>query len=58
MPNSDIVVDWKGLKAIGLPYCRAHIWREMKAKRVPQAFKRGKHSELSSGVDMTIVRGL
>jgi hypothetical protein len=37
------VVDWKGLKAIGIPYCRAHIWREMKARRFPQAFKLGKH---------------
>lgn len=37
------VVDWKGLKAIGIPYSRAHIWREMRAGRFPQAFKLGKH---------------
>lgn len=33
------VVDWKGLKALGLPYSRAHIWRLMKLRRFPQCFK-------------------
>jgi predicted DNA-binding transcriptional regulator AlpA len=37
------VVDWKGLKALGIPYSRAHIWRMMKAGTFPQAFKLGKH---------------
>jgi hypothetical protein len=23
------IVDWKGLKALGWPYCRAHTWRLM-----------------------------
>jgi predicted DNA-binding transcriptional regulator AlpA len=37
------VVDWKGLKAIGIPYCRAHIWRLMDSGDFPRAFKLGKH---------------
>ncbi|WP_375414568.1 helix-turn-helix transcriptional regulator [uncultured Bradyrhizobium sp.] len=39
----DKVVDWKGLKALGIPYSRAHIWRMMAAGDFPQAFKLGKH---------------
>ncbi len=37
------VVDWKGLKALGIPYSRAHIWRLMSAGDFPRAFKLGKH---------------
>ena len=37
------VVDWKGLKAIGVPYSRAPIWRMMDAGDFPRAFKLGKH---------------
>jgi predicted DNA-binding transcriptional regulator AlpA len=35
------VVNWKGLKALGIPYSRAHIWRLMAAGRFPKAFKLG-----------------
>jgi Prophage CP4-57 regulatory protein (AlpA) len=37
------VVDWKGVKAIGVPYSRTHIWRMMDAGDFPRAFKLGKH---------------
>lgn len=37
------VVDWKGLKALGIPYSRAHIWRLMRSRLFPQAFKLGTH---------------
>ena len=37
------VVDWKGLKALGIPYSRAHIWRLMNSDDFPRAFKLGKH---------------
>jgi predicted DNA-binding transcriptional regulator AlpA len=37
------VVDWKGIKSLGVPYSRAHIWRMMKAGEFPQCFKLGKH---------------
>jgi predicted DNA-binding transcriptional regulator AlpA len=39
----DRVVDWKGLKALGYPYSRAHTWRMMKDGEFPQALKLGKH---------------
>ena len=39
----DKVVDWKGLKALGIPYSRTQIWRMMAAQEFPQAFKLGKH---------------
>lgn len=35
------VVNWKGLKAIGIPYSRVHIWRLMECGKFPQAFKLG-----------------
>ena len=38
-----LVVDWKGLKSIGIPYSRAHIWRLMAAGEFPRAFKLGPH---------------
>jgi predicted DNA-binding transcriptional regulator AlpA len=37
------VVDWKGLKALGIPYSRAHIWRMMKAGDFPSCFKLMEH---------------
>lgn len=37
------IVNFKGLKAIGIPYSRAHIWRLMAARLFPQAFKLGTH---------------
>jgi predicted DNA-binding transcriptional regulator AlpA len=33
------VVDWKGLKALGIAYSRTHIWRLMRSGKFPQAFK-------------------
>ena len=33
------VVDWKGLRALGIPYSRTHIWRLMRRGRFPQCFK-------------------
>ena len=38
-----LVVDWKGLKKIGLPLSRVHVWRMMKAGTFPKAFKLGPH---------------
>ncbi len=35
------VVNWKGLKALGIPYSRAHVWRMMEAGTFPRAFKLG-----------------
>jgi len=35
------VVNWKALKALGIPYSRAHIWRLMAAGKFPRAFKLG-----------------
>jgi len=37
------VVNWKGLKALGIPYSRAHVWRLMSAGEFPKAFKLGNH---------------
>lgn len=36
------VVNWKGLKALGIPYSRAHIWRLMASGDFPQCFKAGR----------------
>ena len=35
------VLDWKGLKALGVPYERTHIRRMMKAGQFPQSFALG-----------------
>jgi predicted DNA-binding transcriptional regulator AlpA len=32
----EIMVDWKGLKALGFPYCRAHTWRLEQAGLFPK----------------------
>lgn len=37
------VVNWKSLKALGIPYSRAHVWRLMLADEFPQSFKLGDH---------------
>jgi predicted DNA-binding transcriptional regulator AlpA len=37
------VVNWKGLKALGIPFGRTHIWRKMKARTFPRCFKLGEH---------------
>lgn len=37
------VVNWKGIKSLGIPYSRAHIWRLMEAGEFPKAFKLGPH---------------
>lgn len=35
------VVNFRGIKALGIPYSRAHIWRLMEAGEFPQSFKLG-----------------
>jgi predicted DNA-binding transcriptional regulator AlpA len=35
------VVNFRGLKTLGIPYSRAHIWRLMRAGLFPQCFKLG-----------------
>ncbi len=37
------IVDWRGLKALGWPYSRAHTWRMMDSGDFPKAFKLGAH---------------
>jgi predicted DNA-binding transcriptional regulator AlpA len=37
------VVNFRGIKALGIPYSRAHIWRLMAAAEFPQSFKLGAH---------------
>jgi hypothetical protein len=34
-----IIIDWKGLKKLGWPYCRTHTWRLMDAGKFPQCRK-------------------
>jgi hypothetical protein len=29
MSDRPLIVDWKGLKKMGWPFCRAHTWRMM-----------------------------
>lgn len=42
MSTTRLLVDWKGLKQLGWPYCRAHTWRMMKAGSFPRCYKLGK----------------
>jgi predicted DNA-binding transcriptional regulator AlpA len=35
------VVNFRGIKALGIPYSRAHIWRLMKQGKFPLCFKLG-----------------
>jgi predicted DNA-binding transcriptional regulator AlpA len=37
------VANWKALKALGIPYSRAHVWRMMEARTFPQCFKLGEY---------------
>ena len=37
------VVNFRGIKALGIPYSRAHVWRLMSASEFPQCFKLGPH---------------
>jgi predicted DNA-binding transcriptional regulator AlpA len=37
------VVNFRGIKALGIPYCRTQIWRLMASGDFPRAFKLGKH---------------
>ena len=37
------IVDHKGLKALGIRYCKVHLVRLMEAGDFPQAFKLGRH---------------
>ena len=37
------VVDHKGLKALGIRYCKVHLVRMMNAGEFPRAFKLGQH---------------
>jgi predicted DNA-binding transcriptional regulator AlpA len=37
------VVDHKGLKALGIRYCKVHLRRMEKAGQFPRAFKLGDH---------------
>ena len=41
MSIKPLVVDWKGLKKMGWPFCRAETDRGEKAKRYPKSFKLG-----------------
>jgi predicted DNA-binding transcriptional regulator AlpA len=38
------VVNWKALKALGIPYSRAHVWRLMRQGLFPRCFKLGAYS--------------
>lgn len=38
-----LLVDWKGLKALGWPYSRAHTWRMMNDGRFPRCHRLGRH---------------
>lgn len=37
------VVNFRGLKAFGIPYSRTHIFRLIKSGAFPRAFKLGSH---------------
>jgi predicted DNA-binding transcriptional regulator AlpA len=37
------VVNFRGLKSLGIPYSRAHIWRLMRRGEFPSCFKLGSH---------------
>jgi predicted DNA-binding transcriptional regulator AlpA len=38
---SDEVVNFRGIKTLGIPYSRTHIWRLMKDGKFPECFKLG-----------------
>jgi predicted DNA-binding transcriptional regulator AlpA len=37
------VINFKGIKALGIPYARVSIWRLMEAGKFPRCFKLGDH---------------
>ena len=37
------VANFRAIKALGIPYSRAHIWRLMNAGEFPRCFKLGPH---------------
>ncbi len=37
------VVNWKGIKALGIPYSRTHVFRLVAAGEFPKFFKLGAH---------------
>jgi predicted DNA-binding transcriptional regulator AlpA len=37
------VVNWKGIKALGIPYSRTHVWRLVASGEFPKPFKLGSH---------------
>ena len=39
--QEQVLVDWKGLKAMGIPYCRAHIYRLIDDGSFPEPIKLG-----------------
>lgn len=39
--HEQVLVDWRGLKAMGIPYCRAHIYRLVDAGTFPKPIKLG-----------------
>jgi predicted DNA-binding transcriptional regulator AlpA len=43
MNTQRLLIDWKGLKALGWPYSRAHTWRLMDAGKFPLCFKLTEH---------------
>ena len=43
MSDERILIDWKGLKAIGWPYCRQHTYRLIDRGVVPAPLKFGTH---------------
>ena len=43
MNTHRLLVDWKGLKAFGWPYSRAHTWRLMDEGKFPQRIKLTEH---------------
>ena len=39
--QEQVLVDWRGLRAMGIPYCRAHIYRLIEEGRFPEPIKLG-----------------
>ena len=37
------VVNFRGIKSLGIPYSRTHIWRLIDSGKFPRAFKLGEH---------------
>lgn len=37
------VVNFRGIKALGIPYSRSHLWRLQATGEFPRAFKLGSH---------------